>query len=63
MVVPDTSRGAFLKMLEYLCLDGFVVDDDDVKEVWCELLELADIYLLEGLRLLLTSEDDRVLKK
>ena len=54
VVVPDTSRVAFLKMLEYLCLDGFVVDDD-VKEVLGELLELADMYMLDGLRIVLTS--------
>ena len=58
VVVPDTSRAAFWKMLEYLCLDGFVVDDEEVKGVWIELLELADMYMLEGLQLLMRSSDD-----
>ena len=57
VVVPDTSRGAFVKMLEYLCLDGFVVDDE-VKEVWRELLKLADMYMLEGLQLLISAGVD-----
>ena len=63
VVVPDTSRGAFLKMLEYLCLDGVVVDDEEVKGVWYELLELADMYMLGGLQLLMRSNDDEDGKK
>ena len=50
VVIPDVSQGAFLKLLEYLCLDDFrLPDDDDVLE---ELILLGDMYLLEGLRLL-----------
>ena len=53
VVVPDVSAGVFLKMLEYLCLDDFfVLDDldDTTREALCVL---ADMYLMEGLRLLL----------
>ena len=58
VVVPDTSRSAFLKMLEYLCLDDFVVDANHEKissSSRRELLELADMYMMEGLRLLLSE--------
>ena len=52
VVVPDVSVAVFLKVLEYLCLDAFVLDDldDTIKE---ELCVLVDMYLLEGLCLLL----------
>ena len=57
-VPGDTSRGAFLKMLRYLCLDDFVLkEDDNEKEITDEVLELADMYLLEGLQLLMSSAD------
>jgi hypothetical protein len=45
--VPNCSKGAFLGVLEYLCLDGFVVSLDHVLELWY----LADMYQLEGLKL------------
>ena len=51
VVVPDTSSAVFLKMLEYLCLDCFVLDDMDVSSRK-ELGALADMYMLDGLRLL-----------
>ena len=49
--VCDVSAGVFLKLLEYLCLDGFVLDglDDSVRG---QLGDVADMYLVEGLRLL-----------
>ena len=52
-----TTRGAFLKMLEYLCLDDFVVEDE-VQVPICELMELAEMYMLEGLQLLLMRSED-----
>ena len=55
VVVPDVSAIVYVKLLEYLCLDDFVLDDLDEpsKE---ELCELADMYMLDGLRLLLNRE-------
>ena len=57
MNVPDTSRGAFLKLLEYVCLDDFSlsgVEKDD--KMLSELEYLSDKYLLEGLGLLIRHE-------
>ena len=44
--IPNCSKAAFLKILEYLCVDGFTVSVEDVVEQW----ELADMYQLEGLK-------------
>jgi RCC1 and BTB domain-containing protein len=44
--VPNCSKTAFLHVLEYLYLDGFTVSMDDV----VELLVLADMYQIEGLK-------------
>jgi hypothetical protein len=44
--VTNCSKASFLKVLEYLCLDGYIVSIDDVVELW----ELADFYQLEGLK-------------
>ena len=56
VVVPHVSTGVFLKMMEYLCLDGFVLGDLDGSSRE-ELDALADMYMLEGLRLLLSGND------
>lgn len=54
VVIPDCSVGVFMKLLEYLYLDDFSLPkDDDTLE---KLNELADMYLLEGLRLLCEVE-------
>ena len=56
VVVPDVSAASFLKLLEYLCLDDFLVLDDMDASSREELSTLADMYLLEGLlRLLFES--------
>jgi hypothetical protein len=45
--VPHCSKAAFLRVLEYLCLDDFTISSiDDVVELWV----LADMYQLEGLK-------------
>lgn len=44
--VRNFSKAAFLGVMEYLCLDGFTVSIDYV----VELYQLADMYLLEGLK-------------
>jgi hypothetical protein len=44
--IPNCSKAAFVQVLEYLCLDGFVVSLDHVLELWY----LADMYELEGLK-------------
>jgi hypothetical protein len=40
------SKALFLQLLEYLCLDNFTVRIDHALELW----ELADMYLLDGLK-------------
>ena len=52
VMVPDISASTFMNMLEYLCLDDFVVDDLDTSSRE-ELGTLADMYMLGGLQLLL----------
>lgn len=50
VVLPENiSRAVFLKLLEYVCLDDFILDDLQLSR---ELIVLADMYLLEGLRIL-----------
>ena len=44
--VPNCSKAAFLKVLEYLSLDDYTVSVDDAVEIW----QLADFYQLEGLK-------------
>jgi hypothetical protein len=44
--VPNCSKAAFLRILEYLCMDDFTISIDHVVELW----GLADMYLLEGLK-------------
>jgi hypothetical protein len=47
--IPNFSKAAYLQLLGYLCVDGFKFNvDHAVVELW----ELADMYLLEGLKLL-----------
>jgi hypothetical protein len=46
VVIPNCSKAAFLRVLEYLCLDDFTVSIDHVVELW----QLADMYQLEGLK-------------
>ena len=60
-MVPHVSAPIFLKMLEFLCLDDFVLEDDMDESSWKELGDLADkfIYLLEGLRILCEWEEER----
>ena len=55
VVVPDVSRVVFLKLLEYLCFDDFVLDDLDEASKG-ELGVLADMYMLDGLKRLLYNE-------
>ena len=55
VVVSDVSAVAFLKLLEYLCLDDFLLDDMDASSKE-DLCKLADMYMLDGLRLLLNRE-------
>jgi hypothetical protein len=43
--VPSCSKEAVLCVLEYLYLDDFTVNIDDVVELW----GLADMYQIEGL--------------
>ena len=44
--VTNCSKASFLKVLQYLCLDDYIVSIDDAVELW----ELADFYQLEGLK-------------
>jgi hypothetical protein len=44
--VVNCSKAVFLKVLEYLCLDDYIVSIDDAVELW----QLADFYQLEGLK-------------
>jgi hypothetical protein len=44
--VTNCSKASFLKVLEYLCFDDYIVSIDDAVELW----ELADFYQLEGLK-------------
>jgi hypothetical protein len=44
--VPNCSKAEFLRVLEYLYLDGFTVSLDDVVELWV----LADMYQMDGLK-------------
>jgi hypothetical protein len=44
--VPNCSKAAFLHVLEYIHLDDFTVNIDDVVELW----EVADFYQMEGLK-------------
>ena len=47
VTVPDCSKVLFLQVLmRYVCMDGFSVSIDDV----VELLVLADMYQIEGLK-------------
>ena len=45
--IPYCSKGAFLCVLEYLCLDDFTIYMTHVVELW----DFADFYQLEGLKL------------
>ena len=51
VVVPDVSAVVYVKLLEYLCLDDFVLDDLDMSSKE-ELSVLAEMYMLDGLKLL-----------
>ena len=62
LIWERASRDSCLKMLEYLCLDAFIVDE--AKEVrgrgvvrvgW-----YVHMYMLEGLRLLMNQPDDEL---
>ena len=45
--IQNCSKLMFLRVLEYLCLDGFAISvHDNVVELW----DLAEMYLLEGLK-------------
>jgi hypothetical protein len=44
--VPDCSKASFLRVLEYLYLDGFTVSLDNAAELW----GIADFYQMEGLK-------------
>jgi alpha-tubulin suppressor-like RCC1 family protein len=44
--VPSCSKASFMLLLEYLYLDGFIAQIDDVVELW----GLADMYQMEGLK-------------
>jgi hypothetical protein len=44
--VSNSSKAAFLHILEYLYLDDFTVSMDDIVELW----EVADMYQMEGLK-------------
>jgi hypothetical protein len=44
--VPNCSKSAFLRVLEYLCLDDFTVSITHAVELW----GLADFYQLDGLK-------------
>jgi alpha-tubulin suppressor-like RCC1 family protein len=46
VTIPNCSKAAFLHVLEYLCLDDFTMNMDDVLELWV----LSDMYQLEGLK-------------
>ena len=50
MLPEGVSRAAILKLLLYLCLDDFVLDDLDVSREYVVLATC--ICMLEGLRLL-----------
>ena len=45
--VPNFSKEAFLRLLEYMCLDDFTLSVDNAVEQW----QLADFYQLEGLKI------------
>jgi alpha-tubulin suppressor-like RCC1 family protein len=53
--VPNCSKAAFVQVLEYLCLDDFVISLDHVLELW----HLADMYELEGLKFYCMSALER----
>ena len=53
--VPNCSKAAFVQVLEYLCLDDFVISLDYVLELW----HLADMYELEGLKFYCMSALER----
>ena len=55
--IPDCSAAAFVKLLEYICLDDFTLkEEEDNKEIIMEeLLGLAEMYLLEGLQIVCKS--------
>jgi hypothetical protein len=59
VTVPDCSKVDFLQVLEYLCLDDFTVNVDHAVELW----HLADMYLLEGLKLCILGALERGLCK
>ena len=44
--VPDCSKAVFLEVLEYLCVDVFAVNINHQEG----LSKMADVYLLEGLK-------------
>jgi alpha-tubulin suppressor-like RCC1 family protein len=49
--IPNCSRTAFLKLMEYFYLDGFSVTEEDA----VMLFYLSDMYLLDELRMICTS--------
>ena len=51
-IPDDCSSVVFLKMLEYICLDDFTFEGIHTVEMVRELWGLADLYLLEGLKIL-----------
>jgi hypothetical protein len=57
--VPNCSKASFLHVLEYLYLDDFTVNIDDVVEVWA----LADMYQMEGLKYSCMGALERGLRK
>ena len=54
VTVPDVTASAFLRLLKYICLDGRIgLEHEGLDEVSREdLYALADMYMLDGLRLL-----------
>ena len=58
VVVPDVSVDVYLKLLEYLCLDDFVLKDDFNFSLREELGVLADMYMVDGLQLLCNVDID-----
>ena len=57
--VPNCSKAVFLRVLEYLSLDGFTVSLDDAVELW----GLADMYQMEGLKYCCLGALERGLSK
>jgi hypothetical protein len=57
--VPNCSKAALLRVLEYLCLDDFIMSIDDAVGLW----QLADMYQLEGLKYFCMSALERGLCK